>query len=368
MALDLITDNWILQSVGSMLSKGLSPNRLKTLQIDGKRSHSFIEVPYAAVQIESLFTLLTNIVLRDRMLVDNRYMHIWEDDSHHFLPLLNQGHLGWQDFMPRSKEMTAPRHMMIQRLCPTPDLKKLYEQNQDTLERTGEYENDLLSSLIWGTAAMLSRSHVYEAPYSPHPLRQLVIEQTIGAGHVRDITSEVMEDLQDKRLRYYAAGRGTTKMQRASIVLPPISVDVIENSTSREDLLQRAIGFRTWHADKRTWLGMIEANMAEGHQATKELKQALEATESVVLQTMGKGPKTSMSLNVDLSLTGIGFKLNVPTMGGLPKPFRTHTMLTNMVFTKQGEDTLDKLLGMFEEKHTIIGESVREHFRNKYVS
>jgi hypothetical protein len=113
---------------------------------------------------------------------------------------------------------------------------------------------------------------------------------------------------------------------------------------------------------------MIEANMAEGHQATKELKQAMEATEADVLQALGQGPKTSMSLTIDLALTGIGFKLNVPTMGGLPKPFRTHTMLTNMVFTKQGNDTLDKLLGMFEEKNTTIGESVREHFRNKYAS
>lgn len=366
MALDLITDNWILQSVGSMLSKGLSPKRLKALHIDGKRSHNFEEVPYAAVQIESLFTLLTNIVLRDRMLVDNRYLHTWEDDSHHFLPLLNQGHLGWQDFMPRSKEMTAPRHMMIERLCPTPELKKLYDQNQDALERTGEYENDLLSSLIWGTAAMLSRSHVYEAPYSPHPLRQRVIEQTIGTGRVRNIASEVMDHVQSQRVQFYATGRGELKVEQANIVLPPIAVDVIQNSNSREELIERAIGFRTWHGDKREWISKIESTLSEGHRATKEMKQALAATEADVLHAMGKEPEPGTSLNIQFKFFGL--KRDVPILNGIIKQFRGHTMLTNMVFTKQGEDTLDKLLAMFEEKHTVIGESVREHFRRKSVS
>jgi len=367
MGLDLITDNWILQSTGQMLSNGLSPKTIKMLDIDArKKVHRFVEVPYAAIQIEALFTLLNNIVLRDRILVDNRYLHTWEDDTHHFLPLTAQGLLGWQDFMPKSKEMSAPRQMMIERLCPTPELKKLYEQNQDALERTGAYENDLLSSLIWGTAAMLSRSHVYEAPYSPHPLRQRVIEQTIGTGKIRNIASEVMDHVQSQRVQFYATGRGEMKVEQANIVLPPIAVDVIHNSNSREELIERAIGFRTWHGSKREWISKIETTLAEGHHATKEMKQALAAVEADVLQAMGKEPAPGTSLNIQFKFFGL--KHNVPILNGIMKQFRGHTILTNMVFTKQGDDTLDKLLGLFEEKHSTIAERVREHFRAKYIS
>lgn len=75
----LIVDNWMLQDINQALEQGLSLQEVGEIVVDIKKdSHRFHMMPYAVFQIDALLTLLVNIVLRDSLIVDDQWIHVWD--------------------------------------------------------------------------------------------------------------------------------------------------------------------------------------------------------------------------------------------------------------------------------------------------
>ena len=75
----LLIDNWMLQDVKQALENGLSEDVSGEISIDTLNdTHDFNSVPHAAFQIDALLSLLTNIVLRDQLIVDDKFTYVWE--------------------------------------------------------------------------------------------------------------------------------------------------------------------------------------------------------------------------------------------------------------------------------------------------
>ena len=73
--LNLLIDNWTLQETAHILRYGIAPSRTNFFS-----APDFIEidVPHSAIQIESLFNCLLDIVLRDKLILDSEYIVAWE--------------------------------------------------------------------------------------------------------------------------------------------------------------------------------------------------------------------------------------------------------------------------------------------------
>ena len=79
MSARLIIDNWSLQDVCRLLLSGPNPESAGELQVDlGRNQHSFAKLPHGVIQIEALLSLLENVVLRDTLIVDNGFTHVWD--------------------------------------------------------------------------------------------------------------------------------------------------------------------------------------------------------------------------------------------------------------------------------------------------
>ena len=88
-------DNWTLQDVETVLSNGLGTDTASEISIaEDRNGHTFKTVPEAAIQIDALLTLLTNVVCFDKLTVDSRFLYTWQKDDAQLLPLANLGVVG----------------------------------------------------------------------------------------------------------------------------------------------------------------------------------------------------------------------------------------------------------------------------------
>jgi hypothetical protein len=78
MGQSIISDNWSLQNITEMFTTGLSSDKANYIKIDSnKNSFSYREVSEAAITIEAFFDFITDIILRDQIIVDSDFVHTW---------------------------------------------------------------------------------------------------------------------------------------------------------------------------------------------------------------------------------------------------------------------------------------------------
>lgn len=180
MANTLIIDNWLLQDIGNSLANGLSPDTASELVVNpASNSHHVRDVPEGGVQIEALLALLVDIVLRDSLVVDSDFVESWEPYRRLFADMINQGLVRPLSFRLHGDQLREPKQFILEQLCVTSSLREAQRKNEESWLARKEADDPYMSAVIWGTAGMLSRSHVFEAPYSGHPLRRRLLEQSM---------------------------------------------------------------------------------------------------------------------------------------------------------------------------------------------
>src|SRR3990172_13390818 len=96
----LLIDNWMLQDINEALQVGLSEEDTGEIVIDfQKGTHDFSFMPHAVFQVDALLALLVNIVLRDVLIVDNRFTYVWENGHESLRNLKYAGILHPFDFL-----------------------------------------------------------------------------------------------------------------------------------------------------------------------------------------------------------------------------------------------------------------------------
>ncbi len=365
MASSLIIDNFLLQDIGACLSNGLTKESASELVINKSNdNHSAIDVPYAGVQIEALLELLVNIVLRDSLIFDEDFTYTWAEHEDRFSGILKPGLARPLSFRIHEDKLKAPRQFVVDQLCITSSLREAQKRNVESWAAYKQADDPYLSNVIWGTAGMLSRSHVFEALYSAHPLRKRVMEQTILTTPGQDIVADVLEWMSAERLRIFQVKNQSAIKETAMIVLPPIVIDIIEESRDVKDLIPVAYQLRDKYAAMREWLKSIQTAVeSEDPKKITKYKKTLDAVSKDIDQAVGSTNTGQISLNI-----GFGFpslSISMGTVDGVMKNFGMRATLNNQIFTTRGEKSIKKLLRMFDEESSSLGFTVQEYLRVK---
>src|SRR5690554_1996475 len=78
----ILLDNWTLQEISYLGQSGLSRDHTGKLMVDQKNdSHSFEKISSGLIQLQALFSFLQNLVLRESIITDSRFIHVWDESS-----------------------------------------------------------------------------------------------------------------------------------------------------------------------------------------------------------------------------------------------------------------------------------------------
>ncbi|MHB1140802.1 MAG: hypothetical protein ACYC1T_03445 [Sulfuricaulis sp.] len=368
MSSTLIIDNWLLQDIGGCLAQGLSAESSSELIIDrGAGSHSIKEVSFAGVQVEALLGLLVDIVLRDALIVDSDFTGTWEHRAHLFAPLLSQDLIRALPFRIHAERLREPTKLIVGKLCVTTSLREAQKRNEESWKLRKIEDDKYMSAVIWGSAGMLSRSHVFEAPYSGHPLRWRLLEQSIMTLDREDMVRKTNEWITSERLRLYEVSGVDTLQRQALLVLPPIAVEVINEARGIDDLISVAVQLREKYRKLREWLKTVQ-NAVDTEDAKKisKYKKTLNAVAKDINRAVsadsGYG-KISLKIGYEIPSVNVTL-LNLQGMLGR---FGTRAILSQQVFAERGEKSLKKLLKMFDEEITSVGLAVRDYIRAPHL-
>lgn len=361
----LIIDNWLLQDVGNCLSDGLSSGGSSEIKISQTSdSHSIYDVPSAGVQLEALLGLLVDIVFRDSLVVDSEFTNTWTAYQNTFAALLRPGLVQALPFRLHDDRLRDAKRFVLDRLCVTPTLREAQKRNEESWATRKVAEDPYMSAVIWGTAGMLSRSHVFQAPYSGHPLRKRVMEQTVLAMPSRDMVAETLEWLTDERLRLYETKSNDGSQRTAALVLPPVAIEIIEESRDINQLIPIAYQLRDKYAKMREWMESIQTAMdTEDSKEIAKYKKTLHAVSKDLNRAMGDTDIGKVNLKIGWGWPSIS--ISVGTLNDVMKKFGMRAMLNNQIFTGHGEKSIKKLLRMFGEEKSGIGLSAQAYLRTE---
>jgi hypothetical protein len=327
-------------------------------------SHVIREVSSAGVQIEALLGLLVDIVFRDSLVVDSDFTETWSDYEMIFDPLLRSGLVRDLPFNSHDDELNEAKRFVLDRLCVTSTLREEQKRNEESWAARKGAANPYMSAVIWGTAGMLGRSHVFEAPYSGHPLRKRVIEQTILADPSRDITAETLQWMKEERFRLFETKVEKGLQRTAMLVLPPVSLEIIEEANDISQLIPIAYQLRDKYAKMREWMKSIQIAMDnEDPKGVAKYMKTLSAVSKDLNRAMVNTESGKVSLKIGFGWPSIS--ISIGTLDDVVKNFGMRAMLNNQIFTPQGVKSLKKLLRMFDEDKSRIGLSVQEYLRTR---
>lgn len=360
----LLIDNWLLQDVGNAFENGLTDDECDELVIDrAADTHRIQRVLAAGVQTEALLSLLLEIVLRDTLYVDSDFVSTWEDSRAHFDALSKSGLLRPIPFGEQEHLLTGPRNVVVQQLCVTSSLRQEQQRNEESWRIHRRPQNPYLSAAVWGTAGYLSRSHVFQAPYSGHPLRRRVIEQTLKQSIRPDILSDTVSWIAGERLRVFESV--DNKSRQALMILPAMVIDVIEEANTTADLIPVAIQIREKYVSLRGWIRTVEdAVEAEDTKAIAKFKKTLANVEKDVSREMGISKGGEVSLKISIKF--LGLSVPIGTLDGVMKKFGIRAILNKCIFSERGEKSLGKLFEMFDvPKQSGLALAVRQYLASK---
>ena len=358
-SINAIVDNWTLQNVGELISNGFSNDQASVVRVRDD-THSYDDVSECIVQTEALFDIMTEIVLRETLVVDGQFTYTWESADSPINPLDREGIIRKKPFTDFEDHYEPLRSYLADRMCVTDSLKLAHAENVRNWAESNQTTDPYLSAVLWGGAGMVARSSAFGFPYSPHPLRRRLFLET---GLFLDGTSpqtKVEKFVEESRLRLLKAGTTDNELYALRVLLPPIPAQIINESDGPSNLVDTAIQLRAEYAPLRQWLSEVEdvAKMGDPVRAQKLDKVLREVTRKVD-KTIGNGT-TDATLSVSLGAIRLSKGLDIGNP--LRRATKVYSTLNRMVFSESGNSALKKLCRHFDAKGTAVERKLTEHF------
>lgn len=343
---DSLMDNWIYQDVAQLYADGPRNDVVAFVSV-GEEELEWRRESGPGVALESLLTVLSGIVLRDRFFVEERHIESWiNEDS----PVLGLHAGGMLCPFPEPPELWKIRSPLYRDLFHTPALKRLHQKNSMAMRESGAPENEYETAVTWGAVGYLARSAVLGVTYSGHPTRRHFLAQTPFVDARQDAAMLTIDAIEGARRRYLAEIEDTAVVT-LGLVVPPLLVNIIEESRTPEDLVLVALQFRERYRDLRRWLAHFQkALYSRDHERIVECHAAIQAIKTVL-----EGPRAHGSLRHDV------VSRTIHTLSGLHRP--AAVILERLARTRAGEDAIDRLLELFRISGTMLETPVLMHLR-----
>jgi hypothetical protein len=221
---------------------------------------------------------------------------------------------------------------------------------------------------VWGSAGYLARSHVYRTPYLGCPFRQALIKQTEFICGDRDAVHSMETVVNTKRAKLFQSLNPDRKATYASFNLPPIAIEIIGDSREPKQLITVAAQLRDKYKTLRAWLG--EYQQILNSEDPQGIRKYIRLLESIGYDIDSKYPSKNEDA-IKLSLGTNWINVNVPVRSIITEvknKFGIRAMLSNLVFSMQGDESLKKLLAMFGLKNSKLSLVVHEDLIRRYSS
>lgn len=358
----VIADNWSLQAVSELLRQGLDPEDNPGIAPLTDPGQPPAALPQAVIDLEALFDLLTDVVLRDQILVDDRFHDAWVGQDDPLSELTRRSIVRPHGFLEHPERLEAPRRDFLDRLLLNETMANEQASNEAAWKETRTTPHPFTSQLVWGGAGMLARAWVYSSPYTPHPLRRRLFQRAgVALPAPPTALGEFKQEVARHRDTLYPASSADDGIVGVRIVLPALPALVLRDAASLDDMFVVASQFRDRLSELRVWLSQFQETISAGEfKAIAAERKRISSLGKEVERALGNKPADAPTLNI-----GWGwFKLNLkPDLTRwLPKFDRVQTQVNTLTFAPSGYKELTKLLGFFGHRHSALATRTIEHF------
>ncbi|MFA6902901.1 MAG: hypothetical protein WC236_07460 [Gallionellaceae bacterium] len=361
MSSDVIVDNWSLQDISRLLHFGMDDDNTHLIKPNvDKGTHEYTEIPAAIIQTEALFDFLTDIILRDQLLVEEQHVDAWKREASPLEVVDQAGIIRAYPFRSNFK-LDGPRAEFVNRLCITESLRTEHDENTEGWRLNRRSPHQYLSQTLWGGAGMLARSFVTEHGYTPHPVRRNFFQKSGLVLRNEDSLVCLNSKIKEKRASVYKSISGSDEFYSLYVNMMPLPIQVIQESSSHADLITTALQLRDEYKELRNWLGCYQA--AINNDDFSEIKHYQE-----ILRSISKYVDSKMGVtdpNAPTFSAGIGiFKMAIKgdLLNTIRNQFGVRSMVNKLILSKSGTADLKKYLGFFDQKKSVVGMKVIEHF------
>ncbi|EKO3393138.1 hypothetical protein KW461_02250 [Vibrio fluvialis] len=361
MAQGIISDNWSLQDISNLFVNGMENSSADEIAI-ANGEHSYKAVSYPSIQTEALFDFLTDLVLRDEILVDAKFEHAWVQTSSPILAAKNLGVVRSYPFLEEPHKLVEPRNRIIEYMSSTESLKLAHKENVLSWQETKRPQHPLLSATMWGGAGMCARSFVYEKSYTPHPLRKRFFVNSGFMLPAGDALHQLTSFLNDEQMKVSKKVYGTDSLYSLFVNMPAIPIRVIQESFSPSHLIGTALQMRQDFAKFREWLKLFQNALSEDNlKEVANYRKQLDSVSEYVNSKIGLG-----SANKPVTMeAGVGiFKMvtQANPVNTLKNQFGVRATLNRLIFGSNGKQEIKKFTSMFEQRGTAVGYDIEQHF------
>lgn len=363
MAQGVVADNWSLQDISSLFIDGLENETAdEIVLVDG--GHSYKPISSAIIQTEALFDFLTDLILRDEILVEEKFTYSWESDNSPILEAKQLGVVRAYPFLSEPEKIAAPRDKIIEHICSTDSLKAAHQENVEGWNTKRQTPNQLLSATLWGGAGMCARSFVYEKSYTPHPLRKRLFLNSGFMLPAEDALHQLKTFITDEKVKVTQKIYGNDSLFSAYVNIPALPIRIIQEASSAEQMIDIALQMRDDFLPLREWLKMFQNAMSDND--TKSLlkyRKQLDSVSEYIDQRIGYGVTNKpVSMHAGMGIFKIATQGN--PLENLKNQFGIRATLNKLVFSSSGKSDLRKYVNMFGEKGTAIGYEIERSFTN----
>lgn len=343
----------------SLLNKGL---HLLLIAADTTAdTHSYAYLPQALVSFEALFDFITDIVLRDEILVDERYTSTWMKFDTQLRSVADSKVIRPYNFLAQAEKIAGPRNEFVERLCLTGSIRVEHQSNSREWARSKQTPHPELSAVLWGGAGMLARAFVFEKIYTPHPLRRRLFQQAGVMLPDEDAVVRVTGVIRDKRASVSQSSSGNDTLYGLRLNLPPLPILVIREANDASQLLPVALQMRREYRELRDWLGEYQqALTSSDFSDRKRFEKVLRAISMHADSLVGRVDPNAPTFTAGLSALKVAFKGR--PIEALRNRFGVRATMNRLILAGSGLAELRKLLGFFGHRDSGMALRLIQYF------
>lgn len=361
MAQGVVSDNWSLQDITTLFTEGLERDVASEIVFNGE-VHSYQPIFSAIIQTEALFDFISDLILRDEILVEEEFTYSWEKVHSPILEAKNLGIVRAYPFLSEPERIAAPRDRIVDHICSTESLRLSHQKNVDGWNTNRQTPDPLLSATLWGGAGMCARSFVYEKSYTPHPLRKRLFLNSGFMLPAADALHQLTTFLDDQKVKVTKKIYGNDSLFSAYINIPALPIRVIQEASSPDQLITTALQMRDDFQSLRDWLKVFQNAMsADDAKSLLDYRKQLDSVNQYIDAKIGFGAKHKpITMEAGMGIFKIATQGN--PLENLKNQFGVRATLNKLVFGGAGSAELKKYVTMFGERGSEIGYEIERHF------
>ena len=364
MAQGVVADNWSLQDIMTLFTEGLERDTANEIVLRDEQ-HFYKPISSAVIQTEALFDFITDLILRDEILVEEAFTYSWEKVNSPILEAKQLGIVRAFPFLSEPEKIAGPRDRIVKHICSTESLRLAHQENVDSWNTYKKTPNSLLSATLWGGAGMCARSFVYEKSYTPHPLRKRLFVNSGFMLPAADALHQLTTFLNDKKVNVTKKIYGNDTLFSSYVNIPALPIRVIQESNSANQMLTIALQMRNDFKSLRSWLKIFQNAMSEGDtNSLLKYRRELDSVSQYIDKKIGYGTASKpVTMEAGMGIFKIATQGN--PLENLRNQFGIRATLNKLVFGSAGRSEIKKYVRMFDEQGSDVGYEIEHSFTKK---